>query len=84
MRPRPVTITLTLLSALVLALPVAQPLLAVQAPRPAQQKPFTQDQVQGMVRDGLGDETGAKALEQRGNEFDPGMSQSWVATRSIQ
>ena len=27
----------------------------------AQQKPLTQDQVQGLVRDGLGDETGAKA-----------------------
>ena len=34
-------------------------------------KPFTQDQVQGMVRDGLGDETGAKAIEQRGIDFSP-------------
>ena len=32
----------------------------------AQVKPFTPDQVQGMVRDGLGDATGAKATEQRG------------------
>ena len=32
---------------------------------------FTQDQVQGMVRDGLGDETGAKAIEQRGIDFAP-------------
>jgi tetratricopeptide (TPR) repeat protein len=34
-------------------------------------KPFTQDQVQAMVRDGLGDETGAKAIEQRGIDFAP-------------
>ncbi|MBZ5672579.1 MAG: tetratricopeptide repeat protein [Acidobacteriia bacterium] len=34
-------------------------------------KPFTQDQVQGLVRDGLGDETGAKAIEQRGIDFAP-------------
>jgi hypothetical protein len=46
-------------------------LLAVQAPRPAQQKPFSQNQVQALVRDGLGDETGAKALEQRGIDFAP-------------
>lgn len=32
----------------------------------AQQKPFTRDQVQGLVRDGLGDESGAKLIEQRG------------------
>src|SRR5271157_4794777 len=37
----------------------------------AQQKPFTRDQVQGLVRDGLGDETGAKAIEQRGIDFAP-------------
>jgi hypothetical protein len=35
------------------------------------QKPFTQDQVQGMVRDGLGDESGAKLIEQRGIDFVP-------------
>jgi hypothetical protein len=40
-------------------------------PAGAQQKPFTQEQVQGMVRDGLGDETGAKAIEQRGIDFVP-------------
>jgi len=34
-------------------------------------KPFTQDQVQGLVRSGLGDETGAKAIEQRGIDFAP-------------
>jgi hypothetical protein len=34
-------------------------------------RPFTQDHVQGMVRSGLGDETGAKAIEQRGIDFVP-------------
>jgi hypothetical protein len=34
-------------------------------------KPFTQDQVQGLVRDGLGDESGAKLIEQRGINFAP-------------
>ncbi|MGD1155397.1 MAG: tetratricopeptide repeat protein [Terriglobia bacterium] len=38
----------------------------------AQQKPFTQDQVQGLVRAGLGDESGAKLIEQRGIDFAPG------------
>ena len=33
----------------------------------AQQKPFTQEQVSNLVRDGLGDESGAKLIEQRGN-----------------
>jgi hypothetical protein len=37
----------------------------------AQQKPLTQDQVQSLVRSGLGDETGAKAIEQRGIDFVP-------------
>jgi hypothetical protein len=37
----------------------------------AQQKPFTQDQVHGIVRSGLGEETGAKAIEQRGIDFAP-------------
>ena len=37
----------------------------------AQQKPFTRDQVQGLVRDGLGDESGAKLIEQRGIDFAP-------------
>ena len=41
------------------------------APTQGQQKPFTQEQVQGMVRDGLGDATGAKAIEQRGIDFAP-------------
>jgi len=37
----------------------------------AQQKPLTRDQVQGMVRAGLGDESGAKLMEQRGIDFAP-------------
>jgi len=55
------------------ALPLARAALLQMAPEQAQQrsKPFTQDQVQGMVRDGLGDETGAKAIEQRGIDFAP-------------
>jgi tetratricopeptide (TPR) repeat protein len=34
-------------------------------------KPFTQEQVSNMVRDGLGDESGAKLIEQRGIDFAP-------------
>jgi hypothetical protein len=37
----------------------------------AQQKLFTQERVSNMVRDGFGDETGAKAIEQRGIDFAP-------------
>ena len=37
----------------------------------AQQKPLTRDQVQGLVRDGLGDESGAKLIQQRGVDFAP-------------
>jgi hypothetical protein len=37
----------------------------------AQQKPFTRGQVQGLVGDGLGDESGAKLIEQRGIDFAP-------------
>jgi tetratricopeptide (TPR) repeat protein len=36
-----------------------------------QQKPLTRDQVQSLVRDGLGDESGAKLIEQRGIDFAP-------------
>jgi len=37
----------------------------------AQQNPLTQDQVQGLVRSGLGDDSGAKLIEQRGIDFTP-------------
>ena len=32
-------------------------------------KPFTQEQVSNMVRDGFGDESGAKLIDQRGIDF---------------
>jgi tetratricopeptide (TPR) repeat protein len=37
----------------------------------AEQKPFTQEQVSNMVRAGLGDDSGAKLIEQRGIDFAP-------------
>jgi hypothetical protein len=40
-------------------------------PPRAQQKPFTQEQVSNMVRDGFADESGAKLIEQRGIDFAP-------------
>jgi len=41
-------------------------------PLRAQEKPFTQDQISNMVRDGFGDDSGAKLIEQRGMDFTPG------------
>jgi len=40
-------------------------------PPRAEQKPFTQEQVSSMVRDGFGDDSGAKLIEQRGIDFAP-------------
>ncbi len=40
-------------------------------PARAQQQPLTQDQVQGLVRSGLGDDSGAKLIGQRGIDFAP-------------
>jgi hypothetical protein len=40
-------------------------------PLRAQQKPFTQEQVSNMVRAGLGDDSGAKLIEQHGIDFAP-------------
>lgn len=37
----------------------------------AQPKPLTQEQVQGLVRNGLGDDSGAKLIAQRGIDFVP-------------
>jgi tetratricopeptide (TPR) repeat protein len=45
--------------------------LVLTLPAWAQQKPFTQEQVSNMVRDGFGDESGAKLIEQRGIDFAP-------------
>lgn len=40
-------------------------------PKPPQNKPLNKDQVMGLVRDHLGDETGAKVVEQRKIDFEP-------------
>jgi hypothetical protein len=40
-------------------------------PARAQQKPCTREQVSNMVRDGFGDESGAKLIEQRMIDFAP-------------
>ena len=45
--------------------------LVFALPAWAQQKPLTRDQVQGLGRDGLGDESGANLIEQRGIDFAP-------------
>ena len=47
-------------------------------PPQAQQKPFTQEQVSNMVRDGFGDESGGKLIEQRGIDFAP--SEDFIQT----
>ena len=48
---------------------VSGPVLALTTR--ARQKDFTQKQVSKMVRAGLGDESGAKLIEQRGIDFAP-------------
>jgi hypothetical protein len=45
--------------------------LASAVPLWAQQKPLTQEQVRGLVRNQLGDETGARAIRERGINFVP-------------
>ncbi len=57
---RPVVAVVMLIIAVILTQPLR-----------AQQKPFTQEQVSNMVRDGFGDESGAKLIEQRGIDFAP-------------
>jgi len=57
---RPVVTILLIVIAVILTLPMR-----------AQQKPFTQEQVGNMVRAGLGDDSGAKLIEQRGIDFAP-------------
>ena len=54
------------LTIFMLAIGLIQPL-----PVRAQQKPFTQEQISNMVRDGFGDDSGAKLVEQRGIDFTP-------------
>ena len=58
MRRRAVVTILMLIIAVIVTLPAR-----------AQQKPFTQDQVQALVRSGLGDESGAKLIGERGIDF---------------
>ena len=50
---------------------VAAFFIAVPAYEQQTAKPFTQEQVSNMVRDGFGDESGAKLIEQRGIDFAP-------------
>jgi hypothetical protein len=57
---RPVITALILLIAVILTLPLR-----------AQQRPFSEAQVSSMVRAGLGDDSGAKLIEQRGIDFAP-------------
>ena len=45
--------------------------IVLTLPMRAQQKPFTQEQVSKMVQAGLGDDSGAKLIEQRGIDFAP-------------
>jgi hypothetical protein len=54
MRRRPAVTILILIVAVILTLPMR-----------AQQKLFTEEQVSNMVRAGLGDDSGAKLIEQR-------------------
>ena len=56
--------------ACLLVILVAASLGLAQAP-PASQKPLTKDQVLGLVRNQLGEEGGAKLIEQRGIDFAP-------------
>ncbi len=57
---RPVVTILMLIIAVTLTLSVR-----------AQQKPFTEEQVSNLVRAGLGEESGAKLIEQRGIDLAP-------------
>jgi hypothetical protein len=73
MRHRPVVTLFVLVMAMILGPPTgAQQKPIAPTPQGAgSAKPFAQDQVQAMVRDGLADDTGAKAIEQRGVDFAP-------------
>ncbi len=52
----------------ILSLLMASALAGAPAP---EDKPLTKDQVMGLVRNQLGDESGAKVVEQRGIDFEP-------------
>ena len=67
---RPFVTVLILVIPMILTLPMRAQQEPV-APTFRSAKPFTQDQVQGLVRAGLGDDSGAKLIEQRGIDFAP-------------
>ena len=67
---RPVVPILMLIIAVILTLPLRAQQKAV-APGFSPAKPFTEVQVINMVRAGLGDDSGAKLIEQRGIDFAP-------------
>ena len=86
MRRRPVVTILMLIIAVILTLPLRaqqKPVAPGFSPAhaalkggattaiPTPAKPFTEEQVRNMVRAGLGDESGAKLIEQRGIDFAP-------------
>ncbi len=77
MRRRPIVIILMLVTGLILMLPLRAQQKPV-APGLSPAKPFTQEQVVSMVRDGFGDESGAKLIEQRGIDFAP--SEDFIQT----
>jgi hypothetical protein len=70
MRRRPAVTILMLMIAAILTLPLRAQQKAV-APGFSPAKAFTEEQVSNMVRAGLGDDSGAKLIEQRGIDFAP-------------
>ena len=84
MRPRLFPLILLILMILTLPVTAHQKLVAptlrsacvptgrdATTPGISSAKPFTREQVEGLVRDGLGDESGARLIEQRGIDFAP-------------
>jgi hypothetical protein len=67
---RPFVTILMLIIAMILTLPLRAQQKPV-APGFSPAKPFTEEQVSNMVRAGLGDDSGAKLIEQRGIDFAP-------------
>ncbi len=70
MRRQPVVTILMLIPAVILTLPMRAQQKPV-APGFSPAKPFTEEQISNMVRAGLGDDSGAKLIEQRGIDFAP-------------
>jgi hypothetical protein len=61
---------------LILVIPLTLPL-----PLKAQRKPFTQEQISKMVQTALGDDSGARLIEQR--EIDFTLAEDFVANSTI-